>query len=207
MRILAIADTISPTLEAAEFPANLPPFDLVVSAGDMPGHVLDRITLHVDTPPVFVIGNHGEDYLRDPHSGERAPVGGCVDAHARVIEHAGLVIAGIEGCLRYRPGPHQYSALEMEWFALRLVPRLLRHRLQGRRLDLLLTHAAPRGPHAGADRPHHGVAAFNRLHRWWRPRVHVHGHVHMYGPETRREYVTAEGVRVVNAYGMTMIEL
>jgi hypothetical protein len=51
------------------------------------------------------------------------------------------------------------------------------------------------------------VAAFNRLHRWWRPRLHVHGHVHLYRSDSRREYVTAEGVRVVNAYGITLIEL
>ncbi|MBD3220964.1 phosphohydrolase [bacterium] len=207
MRILAIADTVPPAVEADAFPANLPPFDLVVSAGDMPGHVLELITMRVDTPPVFVVGNHGEDYLRDPHDGTRRPVGGCLDVHARVVEHAGLLIAGIEGCLRYRPGPHQYGDLEMEWFAARLAPRLLWHRTRGRRLDVLLTHAAPEGPHAGRDRPHRGVAAFNRLHRWWRPRVHVHGHVHLYGAETGREYVTDEGVRVINAYGMTLVDL
>jgi hypothetical protein len=74
-------------------------------------------------------------------------------------------------------------------------------------VDVLLTHAPPQGPHAGADYPHRGVAAFNRFHRAWRPRLHVHGHVHLSGANAPREYVTEEGVRVVNAYDFALIDL
>jgi hypothetical protein len=208
MKILAVADTVARSVHHENFPASLPPFDLVLAAGDLPGHVLDFIASKVDTPPVYVIGNHAEDFLRDPHDGRPHPVPGCINVHGRVIEHRGLLIAGIEGSLRYRPGPHQYSDGQMEAFAARLAPRLVWNRLRhGRALDVLLTHAAPCGPHEGPDRPHRGVAAFNRLHRWWRPRLHVHGHVHLNRADGRREYVTQEGVRVVNAYGATVIEL
>ncbi|MEZ4388175.1 MAG: phosphohydrolase [Candidatus Krumholzibacteriia bacterium] len=207
MRILAIADTTSEAVYADGFPQTLPPFDLVVSAGDVPGHVLEFIAARQDTPPVYVLGNHALGYLRDPRDGTLQPVGGCLNVHGHVVRHAGLLIAGIEGCLRYRPGPHQASPRQMELQALRLAPRLAWHRWRGRRLDILLTHAAPCGPHAAPDRPHHGVAAFNRLHRWWRPRVHIHGHVHLYHASPRREYTTPEGVRVINAYGMTLVDL
>jgi len=208
MRILAIADTVPPSVYAEDFPGTLPTFDLVLSAGDIPAHVLDFVASKQTTAPVYVLGNHAIDYLRDPHSGAPEAIGGCINVHGRVIEHAGLLIAGIEGSLRYRPGPHQYTARQMDRLAARLAPRLAWHRLRhGRALDILLTHAAPLGPHAGQDRPHHGVPAFNRLHRWFRPRLHVHGHVHLHGAEASREYVTPEGVRVVNAYGVTLIEL
>lgn len=45
MRVLAIADELSPFIYTDSFPNNLPPFDLVLSAGDMPGHVLEFIAI------------------------------------------------------------------------------------------------------------------------------------------------------------------
>ena len=208
VRILAIADAVSPFVYSSNFPSNLPPFDVVLSAGDMPGHVLEFVATKSTVRPLYVLGNHANGYLRDPHDGTPSLPGGCINVHGRVIEHQGLLIAGIEGSGRYRPGPHQYTEAQMEWIAARLAPRLAWHRaLRGRRLDVLLTHAAPKGPHEGADRPHRGIPAFNRLHRMWRPRLHVHGHVHLSGANARREYVSDEGVRVVNAFEQTLIEL
>lgn len=208
LRILAIADAVSPLVYSGEFPHNLPPFDLVLSAGDMPGHVLEFVATKLTVRPVYVLGNHGNAYVRDPVDDTPRLPGGCINVHGRVIRHRGLLIAGIEGSGRYRPGPHQYSDAQMEWIAAGLAPRLAWHRsVRGRRLDVLLTHAAPRGPHEGEDRPHRGIAAFNRMHRLWRPRLHVHGHVHLSGANAKREYVSDEGVRVVNAYEKTLIEL
>jgi Icc-related predicted phosphoesterase len=208
VRILAVADTVSPFVYSQNFPDNLPPFDLVLSAGDMPGHVLEFLATRLTTRPVYVMGNHANGYLRDPHDGSRALPGGCLNAHGRVVEVGGLLVAGIEGSARYRPGEHQYRELQMEAFAARLAPRLAWNRLRhGRALDVLLTHAPPKGPHEGDDRPHRGVPAFNRIHRLWRPRLHVHGHVHLSGANAPREYRTPQGVRVVNAYGFALIDL
>ena len=213
MRILAIADAVSPFVYSANFPDNLPPFDVILSAGDMPGYVLEFLATKTRVRPVYVLGNHANGYLQPADEvglGMNLPTlpGGCLNAHMRVLEIGDLLVAGIEGSARYRPGPHQYSEPEMDLFALRLAPRLQWNRWRrGRALDVLLTHAPPKGPHEGADRPHRGVPAFNRIHRWWRPRVHVHGHVHLNGANAPREYVSPEGVRVVNAYGFTLIDL
>jgi Icc-related predicted phosphoesterase len=208
VRILAVADTVSPFVYSQNFPDNLPRFDLVLSAGDMPGHVLEFLATKLTTRPIYVLGNHANGYLRDPHDGARALPGGCLNAHGRVIEENGLLVAGIEGSARYRPGEHQYRELRMEAFAASLAPRLAWNRLRrGRALDVLLTHAPPKGPHEGDDRPHRGIPAFNRIHRLWRPRLHVHGHVHLSGANAPREYRTPEGVRVVNAYGFALIDL
>ena len=90
----------------------------------------------------------------------------------------------------------------------RLAPKLMWNRLRyGRAVDVLLTHAPPKGPHEGDDFPHRGVPAFNRFHRRWAPAVHVHGHVHLNGANAPREYATAEGVRVINAYDFTLFEI
>lgn len=208
MRILAMSDAVSPFVYSTRFPDNLKPFDVVLSAGDMPGYVLEFVATKLRTQPVYVLGNHHNGYLRRDDSDVPELPGGCINAHARVLEHEGLIIAGIEGSARYRPGDHQYNEREMEMIAAGLAPRLAWNRwTRGRALDVLLTHAPPKGPHEGADRPHRGVPAFNRMHRWWRPRLHVHGHVHLSGANAKREYVSEEGVRVVNAYEFTMIDL
>jgi uncharacterized protein len=209
VRILAIADTVSPFVYSERFPATVPEFDVVLSAGDMPGHVLEFLATKLRTPPVYVIGNHGNAYIRtdEEPDAERLP-GGCVNAHRRVVEVGGLLVAGVEGSARYRPGPHQYSELGMRRHVLALVPQLLLRRWRhGRAADVLLTHAPPEGPHAGSDYAHRGVGAFNDFHRRWRPLVHVHGHVHLSGANAPRSYVSPEGVMVVNAYGFTVIDL
>jgi uncharacterized protein len=209
MRILAIADAVSPLVYSERFPRSLPAFDVVLSAGDMPGHVLEFIATKLRSPPVYVLGNHGDAYLRsdeDPDS-VRLP-GGCINAHRRVVEVGGLLVAGVEGSARYRPGPHQYSELAMQRHVLALTPQLLLRRWRrGRSVDVLLTHAPPCGPHAGSDYAHRGVGAFNAFHRRWRPLLHVHGHVHLSGANAPRRYLTPEGVTVVNAYECTVIDL
>jgi uncharacterized protein len=209
MRILAVSDAVSPVIYSERFPGNLPPFDVVLAAGDLPGHVLEFMATKLRVPPVYVVGNHGNAYLRSADDPDeiRLP-GGCINAHGTVVEIGGLLVAGIEGSARYRPGPHQYSERQMAWLAARLTPQLLLNRARfGRAVDVLLTHAPPKGPHEGSDYPHRGVPAFNVFHRRWRPHLHVHGHVHLSGANARREYVTAEGVRVVNAFEFVTIDL
>lgn len=207
MRILAVADVVSPIVYSSNFPGNLKSFDLTLAAGDLPGNYLEFIATRTDTPPLFVFGNHPLEYLQD-EEGVLRPPGGCIDAHLKVFEAGGLRILGVEGSARYKDGPHQYSEAEFSYMLLRLWPRLWwLERRHGRAVDVLLTHAPPLGPHAGADRPHRGVPAFNAFHRRWRPRLHVHGHVHLSGANAAREYTTEEGVRVVNAFDFALIDI
>lgn len=207
-RILAIADVVSPVVYSNNFPGNLAPFDLVLSAGDMPGEVLEFVATKTRVTPLYVFGNHASGYVRDPQSDEPRPPGGCTNVHMRVVSVAGLLVVGIEGSLRYRDGPHQYTQADYRHMVMRLAPRLLwNHRRHGRAIDVLLTHAAPRGPHEGDDHVHQGVAAFNMFHRLFKPKLHVHGHVHLSGANAPRCYVTDEGVRVVNAYEFALVDV
>ena len=129
MRVLAIADEVSPFIYTGSFPNNLPPFDLVLSAGDMPGHVLEFIATRLTTTqPVYVLGNHHNEYLRrdDPETAQQVQLpGGCINAHGRVLEFNGVLIAGFEGSPRYRPGPHQYREWQMQLMTRKLTPQLL----------------------------------------------------------------------------------
>lgn len=206
-RLLAVADEVSPVIYSHNFPGNLQAFDAVLAAGDLPGETLEFIATKVQVPTLFVFGNHAEGYIRGP-DGDLRPPGGCIDAHLRLIEIGELSVLGVEGSARYRDGPHQYSEREFAFMLARLAPRLwARKRRRGRGVDVLLTHAPPVGPTAGDDYAHRGVPAFNDFHRRWRPRLHVHGHVHLNGSSAPRTHLTAEGVRVVNAFQFTLIDL
>lgn len=205
--MLAVSDAVSPVIHSSNFPGNLPPFDLTLAAGDLPGDYLEFIATRTDTPPLFVFGNHALGYLRG-EEGELELPGGCINAHLRVVAAAGLRVLGCEGSARYREGPHQYTERQFAVMLSQLWPRLLLlERRFGRAVDVLLTHAPPVGPHAGSDHAHRGVPAFNAFHKRWRPRLHVHGHVHLSGANAPREYLSPEGVRVVNAFDFTVIEL
>jgi len=207
VRLLAVADEVSPVIYSHNFPGNLPPFDLVLGAGDLPGQTLEFIATKVRVPVAFVLGNHAEGYVSGPDA-EPQPPGGCLDAHLRLLEIGGLSVLGVEGSARYRDGPHQYSERQFARMLARLAPRLwARKRRYGRGVDVLLTHAPPVGPTAGDDHAHRGVPAFNDFHRRWLPRAHVHGHVHLSGSSAERLHTTAEGVRVVNAFQFTLIDL
>lgn len=207
MRLLAVADEVSPVVYSHNFPGNLPEFDAVLAAGDLPGPTLEFIATKVSVPTLFVFGNHAEGYVRDDE-GELRPPGGWINAHLRFTQVNGLSILGVEGSPRYRDGPHQYSEREFALMLARLAPRLwARKRRYGRGVDVLLTHAAPVGPTAGDDYAHRGVPAFNDFHRRWRPLLHVHGHVHLSGSSASRTHETPEGVRVVNAFQFTLIDL
>ncbi len=69
----------------------------------------------------------------------------------------------------------------------------------GRYLDILVTHAPPRGIHDQADPAHAGFDAFRWLIEKFQPRYHLHGHVHVY--DRRKTCVTRVGrTEVVNVY-------
>jgi uncharacterized protein len=61
----------------------------------------------------------------------------------------------------------------------RLVPWLWLNKLRyGRFLDVLITHAPPRGIHDQPDRCHTGFDAFGWFLTTFQPRYHLHGHIH-----------------------------
>jgi predicted phosphodiesterase len=210
-RILAIADVVDEALYGGKLLELRP--DLVVSAGDLPFEYLEYIVSRLDVPLVFVPGNHDRDLSSGdstwvPLQGEEPPRGpqGCVNADGRIIDAAGLRIAGLGGSVRYRDGPNQYSQSGMRRRAFVLEARgRVKRALDGRPTDILLTHAPPAGVGDGTDQAHRGFEAFHRLSKALGLRLLVHGHIHPYGarPADRRHGDTL----VVNAIPYRLIEL
>jgi predicted phosphodiesterase len=210
-RILAIADEIDEGLYGEKLRRLRP--DLVLSAGDLPFDYLEYIVSTLDAPLLYVPGNHDRDLSSgdstwQPLRTEGPPRGprGCINADGRIVDAAGLRIAGLGGSHRYRKGPNQYSQVDMRWRALALEAQSrVKHALHGRATEILLTHAAPAGLGDGSDLAHQGFEAFQRLVRVLGARLLVHGHMHPYG--TRQADGRLGDALVVNAIPSRLIEL
>ena len=207
MHILVVSDQIAPQLYDASIRTNFANVDLVLSCGDLPHYYLEFIVTMLNVPLYYVMGNHGFE-LEYSDSGERrVRPEGCVDISDRVVDWNGLRIAGLEGSLRYKEGPYQYTQAQMLWKAVRLAMKLLGRRLRtGRGLDILVTHAPPLGIQDGKDLSHTGFRAFLRVMQCLRPRYLVHGHSHDY---SRRQDETTlyRSTTVVNVFPYRLLDV
>ena len=194
VRLLAVSDEVEPQLLDERTVAAQGHVDLVIGCGDLPADYLDALATVYGAPLVFVRGNHDPpgrqgDYLLD------------AEIDGRVVRERGLLIAGLEGSIRYSDGAHQYTERQMM-----AKVRALRFRLRLRRPDILITHGPPAGVNEGTDAPHKGLQAVRRAVEWMRPRLLLHGHVHPYGRDIAREAQLGE-TRVINVVGHRLIEL
>jgi Icc-related predicted phosphoesterase len=210
-RILAIADEVDEALYTDKLMGLRP--DVVVSCGDLPFDYLEFIVSRLNVPLVYVPGNHDPDLRTPDTTGTMlrsvAPLPGpqgCDNADGRVVDAAGLRIAGLGGSMRYKPGPHQYSDAEMRRRALSLEVRIkLNLSRAARRVDVLITHAPPLGWGGQDDLAHRGFAAFVRLVKVLAPSVLIHGHVHPYGRGRPQRPLGA--TQIVNAVPSRLIEI
>ena len=194
VRLLAVSDELEPQLLDERTVAAQGRVDLVIGCGDLPADYLDSLATAYSAPLVFVRGNH------DPPAGQgEYPREAEIDG--RVVKERGLLIAGLEGSIRYSDGAHQYTERQMMGKV-----RTLRLKLRLRHPDILITHGPPAGVNEGTDAPHRGLVAVRRAVEWMRPRLLLHGHVHPYGREIIREGQLGE-TRVINVVGHRLIEL
>ncbi len=200
MRILSLSDIEIPFIYSPQVRRRFEGVDLVLGCGDLPYYYLEYVLDALNAPLLFVRGNHDE-VVEYSSAGQRTSPHGGVDAHAKVTQCKGALIAGIEGSVRYRPGPFQYTQSEMWSLVFALAPRLLYNKARyGRYLDIFISHAPPAGIHDGADLTHQGIDAFRWLITVFHPPLYFHGHIHIYRPDTVTE-TWMGATRVINTYG------
>jgi Icc-related predicted phosphoesterase len=200
MIVLSLSDIAVRFVYSPAVRQRFPHVDFVLGCGDLPYSYQEYVISMLDKPFFFVRGNH-DKLVEYTVAGPRSYPNGAVDLHGKVIIHEHIILAGIEGCLRYREGPFQYTSREMWTHVFRLVPSFLANRaLFGRFVDIVVTHAPPKGIHDQKDIPHQGVPAFRWLIDVFKPAYLFHGHVHVYRPDT----VTLTQVgntQVINTFG------
>src|SRR5256714_6452114 len=182
--ILAISDEVDPLVYSDHVRERFQHVDLVLSCGDLPYSYLDYIVSMLDVPLFGVRGNHDCGQGFAGAAGESFAWNGA-NLHGRVVRSQGLLLAGLEGSRCYNYGPCQYSEAGMLLQVARLAPRLLANKARyGRYLDILVTHAPPRFIHDQEDRPHQGFNVFRWFLKTFKPRYHLHGHIHIYDNRT-----------------------
>jgi hypothetical protein len=202
VRVLAIADVPDEGLLASV--SAVATAELILACGDLPFDYLGYLMNALDIPLVFVPGNHDPDLSGYRTSGAglalraglpaRPPwPSGAINADGRVVDVAGLRVAGLGGCLRYSGGPNQYSERQQARRAIGLrAAAWRRQRRDGRGIDVLLTHAPPLGIGDGTDLPHRGFSGYHRLVATIRPAVLLHGHVHPVVPVPSRGHISSQ---------------
>ncbi|MCB0164126.1 MAG: metallophosphoesterase family protein [Anaerolineae bacterium] len=208
MKILFISDKVVEHIYSPAAADKYRGVDLAVGCGDLPYYYLEYIQTVLNVSLVYVHGNHDpeQEYLSDG-SVVTGPQGG-VNLHCKTYNANNLLMAGLEGSIRYRQGSFQYSQQEMWSNAfLHLVPRLLINKLQyGRYLDVLVTHSPPFGIHNGDDRVHIGFKSFLWLMRTFKPQYLIHGHRHIYNPAEIIETQFHE-TKVINIYPYRVLDI
>ncbi len=208
MKVLSVSDVELSFLYSPHVTQRLEDIDLIISCGDLPYYYLEYLQSVLDVPLYYVRGNHASRVEHTSGGHERTAPWGGYDLHGRTrADHSGVLLAGVEGCLQYNYGPYQYSQIGMWMFVFRLVPGMLLNKLRfGRYLDIFVTHASPWKIHDMDDRPHRGARAFNWLIRVFQPLYHLHGHIHVYRPDTVTETQVGR-TWVVNTYGYREVEV
>lgn len=195
MRILALSDTELKQVYSSTFSSRYQDIDLLISCGDLGYAYLEFAMSALNRTLYYVNGNHQEKY-----SDANPSVG--IDLHARtLVGPQNTLLAGIEGSGWYNGSKGQYNQAEMWSMVLQLVPKLISNKaIHGRYLDIFVTHAPPWGIHDGEDLPHQGIKAFRWLDKNFQPRLHLHGHVHLYRNDANRitDYYRTT---IINCYG------
>ena len=177
MKILALSDEECPALWDYYMPGRLKGYDMIISCGDLKASYLSFIVTMANVPVLYVHGNHDGSY-------ERNPPEGCDCIEDQLVVVNGLRILGLGGSYRYRPGPHQYTERQMRQRIRKLRWKLRKHK----GVDIVVTHAPPRGVGDMDDNAHRGFECFLELMDKYKPLYLLHGHVHMtYGADQVRE--------------------
>jgi hypothetical protein len=212
MRVLAVSDKVEPILYSPAVLDRVGKVDMIISCGDLPFYYIEYLMTMLGCPTYFVYGNHGREVQFGSGRGDdwnrsTSPMG-AVDLHLTTVKEGDLLLAGLEGSMRYNRGPGaQYTESQMARNLLRLAPKLVINRIRhGRYLDVLVTHAPPLGIHDKPDLPHRGFNAFRTLMRWFKPRYLLHGHIHLYrhGEVTETRYADTD---VINVYPFQLLTL
>ena len=156
VRVLAIADEVCEPLWGPRAAALAP--DLVVAAGDLPWDYLEFMASSLDVPVVFVPGNHDPQvesgrahrsglFLRAGLPVDPPRPQGCTNVDGAVARRRGAARRRARRVRALPAGPEPVQPARVRAAG---GPARPRRRAAGRRrpgrVDLLLTHAPPRGP-------------------------------------------------------------
>lgn len=206
VRILTLSDQIVDRIYSKYIRKMFPDVELIISCGDLPYYYLEYILDMLNVPMLFVHGNHDPEEEVSAH-GKRKYPWGATNMHRKCLNFKGLLIVGFEGSIRYSDHHHQYTQREAWMHVISMVPRLLWNRVvHGHYLDILMTHSPAYGLGDRPDRAHVGFTAYRWLIETFKPRYHIHGHIHVYDRNTCMK-ITHQDTIVMNTCDYKRLEI
>jgi Icc-related predicted phosphoesterase len=208
VKVLIVSDKVIEHIYSPSIAKRYKDVELVIGCGDLPYYYLEFLQSILNVSLIYVHGNHDpeQEYLSDG-SVVTGPLGG-INVHCQTYKEKNLLLAGLEGSIRYKDGLFQYSQQEM-WLNVifHLVPRFLINKIRyGRYLDMLVAHSPPYNIHNGDDHIHVGFKAFLWIMKVFKPRYLIHGHRHVYTSLEVTETQFLE-TKVINIYPYKILEI
>ncbi len=219
MRILAVSDEVDRRLYTSNIKQKLPHIDLIVSCGDLPFYYLDFLVSSLNVPMLYVLGNHDPEikkrkfirqmgFKTDPSKNYNSPENfGGQNIDGKVVNIQQTLFAGLEGCMWYNGGPHQYTEKQMRnKFIKKLGAKFIYNSIKyGRAVDVFVSHAPPLGIHDAKDLPHKGFRVFRTIIERFKPKFFLHGHIHLYDLNSERVTKVGDTI-VINCFGHHIID-
>ena len=191
MQILCVSDWIDPLIYSERLKDRMSDVDIIVSCGDVSLNYLDFIMSMLDKPLFFVFGNHvsGPNKTEHrPYEAKKSEAPYCFNnLHLKVYKIDNVLITGFQGSVWYNGGPYQYRQWEVYLLMLKIIPRLIFNKIFHKRyIDIFVAHAAPFGVGDLPDQCHQGLKAFNLFIKWFKPKLFLHGHIHLFDRNEKR---------------------
>ena len=220
LRVLCISDKIDPLIYSSNVKKRFGNIDLILSAGDLELNYYGFIVSSLNKPLLFVFGNHNLKSLHNYRKNTSNTVSKNIEAFQTIQKSYGsiyigdkvkniksLLIAGLGGSKIYNGGANQYSELGMFFKILKLLPVLFYNRtFHGRWLDILLTHTPPKDIGDREDKCHEGFKIYRTFNKLFKPKYHLHGHIHLYDINAPRE-IQFINTKIINIYEHYILEI
>lgn len=198
MKIMIVADVEDRLLYDFFKKERVEGVELIISCGDLKAGYLDFLMTMVNVPMVYVMGNHDDDYIKNPPTG-------AISIEDRIIKYKGYKIAGLGGSIKYNKRHiNMFTESQMRRRCRNLQFKAM---LKGG-IDILVTHSPVRGYGDLEEFSHRGFECFNDFLEKVRPTYMFHGHVHTnYHHSVKTENHHPCGTTIINGCGYKIIEL
>lgn len=205
IKVLIISDWVETIIYSENIRERFSDIDFIISCGDLPFNYLDFIVTNLNKPLFFVFGNHVKCKINA--DGKAIPPPGFINIHKKIMKINNLWIAGHHGSLWYNGGPYQYRQFQVFMNCLVLgIKIFIRKLFQKKEIDIFISHAPPYKYNDRNDLCHRGFKAFILFHKIFKPKYHVHGHIHIIHNNEKRKIIYKD-TEIINCSGYYVLEV